>query len=317
VIVPAFRAEATLPALFEALARQTLPRELFEVILVDDGSPDGTAAVAERAGARVLRQRNAGPAAARNLGAREARGAILVFTDADCAPEPDFLERLLAPFADARVAATKGAYLSRQRPLVARFVQLEYEERYDRMAAAQARAGGIDFIDTYAAAFRREAFLGAGGFDESFPNASVEDQELSFRLAERGAVMKFVPEARVFHLHAASMRAYARKKAKIGFWKVAVLRRHPGKAVRDTHTPQLLKLQILLTVLPPVFLLTTIPFVLRALRRDLAVALAAPFLLYVRAVALGLGVAWGLAKGVRLERASEPARAPEPGHGVP
>lgn len=306
VIVPAYRAERTLPALFAALARQTLPRVDFETIVIDDGSPDATAAVAERAGARVLRQANRGPAAARNAGARAAAADLLVFTDADCEPEKDFLERLLAPFQDPRVVAAKGAYYSRQRELVARFVQIEYEEKYDRMAARQAADGGIDFVDTYAAAFRREAFLEAGGFDEAFPQASVEDQELSFRLARAGKHMRFVPEARVWHLHAATLRDYARKKRKIARWKVAVLRRHPGKALRDSHTPQSLKLQMALALVPPLFLLATLPFFLRALRRDAAVAAAAPALLYVRAVALALGLLEGIARGTRLR---EPAPA--------
>ncbi|HVY61760.1 MAG TPA: glycosyltransferase [Planctomycetota bacterium] len=307
VIIPAYRAERTLPATLAALDRQTVPRAHFEVIVVDDGSPDRTPELAEKAGARVLRQANAGPAAARNRGAREAAGEVLVFTDSDCEPEADFLERLLAPLADPAVAATKGAYFSRQREVVARFVQVEYEEKYDRMAALQAREGGIDFVDTYALAVRRADFEAAGGFDAAFPSASVEDQEFGFRLAAAGRRMRFVPEARVWHTHAASLAGYARKKWKIGYWKVAVLRRHPGKAVRDSHTPQSLKLQMLLAPLPPLFLLATLPFVARALRRDPLVALAAPFLLYVRAVALGLGLAWGLATGVRL-----PESAPEP-----
>jgi cellulose synthase/poly-beta-1,6-N-acetylglucosamine synthase-like glycosyltransferase len=306
VIVPAYCAERTLPALFDALDRQSLPRADFEVIVVDDGSPDKTAAIAERRGAKVIRQARAGPAAARNRGAREAAGELLVFTDADCAPAPDFLERLTAPFSNSAVAATKGAYLSNQKELVARFVQLEYEEKYDRMARAQARSGGIDFVDTYAAAFRRADFFEAGGFDEGFPDASVEDQELSFRLAARGKNMRFVPEARVWHLHAASLCAYARKKRKIGFWKVALLRRHPEKAVRDSHTPQSLKLQMALLLLPPIFLFATIPFFLRAFRRDLAVALAAPFLLYVRAAALGWGLVTGAMRGAKLPERLSP-----------
>lgn len=300
MVVPAYLAEQSLPGLLAALRRQTLPPDRVETIVVDDGSPDATGAVAEREGVRVLRQRHLGPAAARNGGARAARGEILVFTDADCEPAPDCLEQLLGPFADPQVVATKGAYATRQRELVARLVQLEYEEKYARMARWQAARGGIDFVDTYAAAFRRAEFLAAGGFDESFPGPSVEDQELAFRLWAAGARMRFVPEARVWHRHAATLAAYARKKWRIGYWKVAVLRRHPGKALRDAHTPQLLKLQLALAPLPPLFLLAAVPFVLRCLRRDPAAALLAPVFLYVRALALGLGVAAGVTAGVRL-----------------
>src|SRR5437868_6703450 len=93
VIVPTYRAERTIPALLAALARQTVPAADFETIVVDDGLPDETAALAERAGARVLRQQNRGPAAARNAGSRAAAADLLVFTDADCEPEEDFLAR--------------------------------------------------------------------------------------------------------------------------------------------------------------------------------------------------------------------------------
>ncbi|MBI2467113.1 MAG: glycosyltransferase [Candidatus Rokubacteria bacterium] len=221
------------------------------------------------------------------------------------------MERLVAPLlADAAAAGAKGAYLSRQPELVARFVQLEYEERYARMARWQAAVGGIDFVDTYAAAFRRVEFLAAGGFEESLRIDS--DQEFSFRLAAAGRRLVFTPAARVVHQgHAASLAAYARKKYAIGYWKAAVLRRHPTKALRDSHTPQLLKPQLALAPLPPLFLLPTLPFVVRALPRDLAVALAAPVLLWVRALALGLGLAVGFVRGARLP-ATPPGGAPLP-----
>ncbi len=338
VVVPAHRAEATLGACLDALGRQTLAASRLEVIVVDDASPDGTAALAEARGARVLRQpARRGPAAARNAGVRAARAPIVVFTDADCEPDPGFVEAIIAPLlADAGVCGAKGAYRSQQRPLVARFVQAEYEDRYDRMARERDR---IDFIDTYAAAFRRADLLAVGGFDEGFPDASVEDQELAFRLAARGARLVFRPEAVVrHHGHADSLERYARKKFRIGFWKVAVLGRHPGKAVRDSHTPQVLKAQVVLAAaigaalaggavraalaglagafapfaaLLGIFLLTTLPFAAKALRRaGPDVAAAAPYLLLLRAWALGLGLFWGLVKRPRLAR---PAPAPAAG----
>ena len=102
----------------------------------------------------------------------------------------------------------------------------------------------IDFVDTYSAAYRRDIFLANGGFDSTFPTASVEDQEFSFRLAEKGYRLVFVPAAKVFHRHNHTLSAYIRRKFLIGYWKVLVTRRHPGRAVRDSHTPQALKLQM-------------------------------------------------------------------------
>ncbi|HBP22416.1 MAG TPA: glycosyl transferase family 2 [Planctomycetes bacterium] len=273
------------------------------VIVVDDGSVDDTAAVARAAGAEVLRGAGEGPAKARNLGVAAAASDLIVFVDADCTPRPGFLAALLEPFADAQVGGVKGAYETEQRELVARFVQIEYEERYARMA----RRRWIDFVDTYAAAYRREVLEEVGGFDERYRLPSTEDQELSFRVVERGYRLCFVAQARVGHLHAASLWGYARKKAKIGYYKVATLRRHPGKALEDSHTPGTLKAQLLLAPLAAVpllgapaaltFLASALPLTRRALRRDPMVGLVAPGLIFVRALALGAGVvAGGLAE---------------------
>jgi cellulose synthase/poly-beta-1,6-N-acetylglucosamine synthase-like glycosyltransferase len=320
VIVPAYNAAHTIGRCLEALAQQTLPRDCYEVIVVDDGSADETGVqVREQPGVRLLVQAHAGPAAARNLGVQHAQGELVLFTDADCEPAPDWIEQISAPFGrqslpagEGLVAGAKGAYLTRQRALVARFVQIEYEERYERMA----RLATVDFVDTYSAAYRRDIFVETGGFDTSFPVASVEDQEFSFRLAGQGYRLVFVPQARVYHWgHPGSLGAYWRRKLRIGFWKVKVLRRHPAKLWRDSHTPQSLKAQMALLagggvclvggcIWPPLawgagvaaalFLVTALPFLVMAWSKDHVVALVSPPLLAVRALALGMGMLAGL-----------------------
>ncbi len=306
VVIPAYNAERTLPHALKALQQQTVPTTLFEVIVVDDGSNDHTAAVAERFGVRVIRQANRGPAAARNAGVEVAQGEIVLFTDADCIPCPDWVERMVAPFADPQIVGTKGAYLTRQRAWMARFVQQEYEDRYDRMR----RFRYIDFVDTYSAAYRRDVFLANGGFDPIFPTASVEDQEFSFRLAQKGYKMVFVPEARVYHEHDTTLKAYARRKFFIGYYKALLARWLPERLITDTHTPPVLKLQLLLMALILVLLplalwwplarvglLATVlafygsalPFLSKIARRDPGILLPALGYLPVRALALGTG----------------------------
>jgi len=319
VVVPAYNAAETLPSCLAALANQTCPASDYELIVVDDGSTDGTADIARAAGVQVITQSNAGPAAARNRGAAAARGELLLFTDSDCAPTPGWIAALIAAFADPRVAGAKGAYLTHQRGIVPRFTQLEYQERYDRMAGAET----IDFIDTYSAAYRRDIFLANRGFDTVFPIA--EDQEFSFRLAEKGYRLAFVSEAQVYHRHNPTVRAYVRRKFLIGYWKALLARWHPGRMIKDSHTPQTLKLQMglaaallggllvgasvsllmghlwslgfaVVAISALAFLASTGPFLVKVWARDRRVLAPALGLLWVRALALGCGFALGLVR---------------------
>lgn len=317
VVVPAFEASATIERCVRALSAQTLPRDLYEIIVVDDGSSDDTASRARKAGARVLRlARNMGPAAARNAGVAIARGETVVFTDADCEPTEQFLAALTEHLRDPDVGGSKGVYLSRQRALIARFVQLEYESRYHHTA----RHNALDFVDTYACCFRRADIMRIGGFDSRL--RACEDQEMSFRLADAGVRVRFAPDARTYHLHCEDLWGYWHKKFSIARWKVKVLRYHPGKVLHDSHTPQSLKVEIAtayaicialtycavlhrreLTWLPLGAALCTYlpligPFVARAARHDPTLALAAPAILFGRDLALGAGLGAGLLEAI-------------------
>lgn len=311
VVVPAYNAEDTLPACLDALQHQTLAPD--EIILVDDGSSDETAAIArEYDGVTVLSQKNQGPAAARNLGVRRASGDIVLFTDADCAPAPQWAEALTSIFDECDdIVGAKGTYRTRQQGLVPRFVQEEYAFKYKRMAGRDT----IDFIDTYSAAYRRDIFLQNGGFQAVFPVASVEDQEFSFRLARKGYRMVFVPDAVVYHQHDKNIFEYFRRKHGIGYWKAFLLRWLPEKTFSDSHTPASQRWQIPLLGLagilgtaglfwPPAwvpavlllvaFYLTAIPLFSHIAHEDRSVLQVAPVLLVCRATALGIGLCAGL-----------------------
>jgi len=104
------------------------------VIVVDDGSTDETSGIAERHDVTLVRQPPRGAAAARNRGVAASEGEIVLFTDADCVPDTNWIAEMVRSFGDPEVVGAKGVYRTRQKEIVARFVQCEYEERYELMA---------------------------------------------------------------------------------------------------------------------------------------------------------------------------------------
>ena len=326
IIIPTFNGASRIGNCLDALLKQGEKADM-QILVVNDGSTDKTVDVVARySGVRLINQVNAGPAAARNRGANEANGSIILFTDDDCVPTSDWLSSMISAFDDKEVFGAKGAYRTAQKSVVARFVQIEYEDRYRLMA----RLDSIDFIDTYSAGFRRDHFLEMNGYDTSFPVACAEDIELSYRMSARGWKMKFVPTAIVYHTHPDTLWGYLKKKYKFAFWRVLAVCKNPSKAVKDSHTPQLMKLQLLfapvllvaagldLALRPAVpasilvigvFFVGALPFTVRAIVKDPVVGLLCPALLALRACAQMVGVLAGLIRAFR-KPIEVPAKSP-------
>jgi cellulose synthase/poly-beta-1,6-N-acetylglucosamine synthase-like glycosyltransferase len=306
IVIPAYNVESTIGACLDALIAQATPDT--EIIVVDDGSTDTTRAVAEAKGVRVITQSNRGAAAARNTGVQHARGDLVLFLDADSVPDAHWLAKLSAPFADANVVGASGQKKTRQKNLWARYIQAEYDYRYDRLAAHRT----IDFIDSSTAAYRRDIFLANGGFDPTLLDA--EDVEFSFRLAERGYAMILVRDAIVWHTHPASLSEFLRRKYRYALWRARVYARFPHKVVADTRTPPSQKFQIALAFLLIPFTLasvvwnsfwfvlfgmlvlfgvTTLSFVAYCWRISKALALVVPLILFLAAYAGSAGILVG------------------------
>lgn len=311
VIIPAYNASITLSNCLSSLMEQDCAEE-YEVIVVDDGSSDQTPDIARGfKGVTLIQQENAGPAKARNNGVSHAKGDIVLFTDSDCTPAGNWISEMIRPFKeDPEVVGVKGAYRTGQKEITARFIQFEYENKYRYMMKERY----IDFIDTYSAGFKKDVFLEMNGYNTDFPVACAEDVELSYRLSEKGHKMVFNPDAIVSHIHPDSPLDYLKKKYKFAYWRMLAFKLNPGKAVKDSHTPQLMKFQILFPpaiiaaaalslissslaylslLLIALFILTTLGFVLRVLKSDTVVGLLAPAFLFLRAAAQFLGVTAG------------------------
>ena len=200
VIVPARNCAGMLDQSLSALIASTLPRERWELIVVDDGSTDETAAAAGAFADRVLRIPDGprGPAAARNRGAEVAQGEFLVFVDADVCVTAEVLAQLVDAFgSDEHIAAVFGAYDTEPRApgMVSQYRNLlhHYVHLVNRGDAETFWAG--------CGAVRRSAFLAVGMFDEQrFPRPQIEDIELGYRLVANGDRILLRPEIQGKHL---------------------------------------------------------------------------------------------------------------------
>ncbi len=210
IVVPVFDAEATLAGCLESVLGQSLPREEFEVLVVDNGSSDATRAVAERYPVRTLFEPIATSYAARNRGAEAARGDVLAFLDADCRAKPDWLEEGL------RALAASGAAIAAGEVRTEATASAPLAETYDRLKfLRQARSTSRKRAAATANLFvRRAAFDAAGGFDPGL--VSGGDEDLCHRAVALGHGIVSAPRAVVRHAPRRTLAAIARKSFRVG-----------------------------------------------------------------------------------------------------
>jgi glycosyltransferase involved in cell wall biosynthesis len=182
VVIPAYNARHTLPACLQALAASGIAP--LEYLVVDDGSTDNTAEIARKSGAKVVTtEGRKGPAHARNVGVREAKGDVIFFIDADVCVRPDTLSRVSATFAnDPGVDAVIGSYDDSPRE---QDVLSMYRNLMHRYVHQNGRREATTFWSG-CGAIRRKVFLEYNGFDEGYGRPAIEDIELGSRLAAGG-----------------------------------------------------------------------------------------------------------------------------------
>lgn len=200
IVVPTCRRADTLRGTLDALFAIDYPQEALELIVVDDGMDAATADLVEslRGGpvqTKLLRQAGRGAATARNAGARIAEGDVLLFCDDDMIVGKDHVELHLATraaYGEAMIGGTRwyspASLAALEATPFGRF-RVELERRFSTSLAERRLNGSCVETVTLSAcdlSIGREAFWQVGGFDESFPFAGAEDQDLSTRAARAG-----------------------------------------------------------------------------------------------------------------------------------
>lgn len=191
VVIPVRDGAASLPALLESLDAQTLARDRFEVVVVDNSSRDETAQIARDMGARVVSEPIPNRSRARNAGVAAAASDFIAFTDADCVAEPGWLEALLACRGkDAMVAGPVHVTTGDPPGAVERFESLW---RFGQ--EAWVRDG---WAATANLAAERHALEAVGGFDVEYRHIG-EDVDLCLRARAAGFTLGWCPDAAVSH----------------------------------------------------------------------------------------------------------------------
>lgn len=192
VVVPTYNQADLLRECLRSLTQQSLPHDRYEVVVVDDGSTDGTQAVLAEFGPPVRSIRfpaNRGRSAARNVGIRDADATLVVLVDSDIVVRPDFLQSHL------RTHRQAGPGILSRGPVI------DVESiAFARKGAVPRLAPSPAYLTTANAAVEKTALLQAGLFDETFPGYGWEDFELGFRLRRLGIRRVFCSQAVAFHV---------------------------------------------------------------------------------------------------------------------
>ena len=218
VVIATYNRPGPLSDCLRALAVQALPRDRFEVIVVDDGGDGDLAEVCsafERDLQIVLEKKvNGGPASARNHGAEVANGRWLAFTDDDCEPSADWLAGLERVFEHSPRAMAGGHTHNRLRDQlfsqasqdIIDLVYMHYNAREDQAL----------FLTANNMALPREDFLKMGGFDAEFSAGTAEDRELCERWLQAGQRIVYEPGLEVYHSHHLDFRSFFRQHFNYG-----------------------------------------------------------------------------------------------------
>ena len=219
LIIPTLNGAKDLPALMTRLKNQTVPPD--EIIVVDSASTDGTAQLAEQLGAKVIEieRKDFDHGGTRDMALRRSRGELVLFMTQDALPvDEHYIEHLIAPFDDPRVAAVGGRQVPK--PDARPFERLVREHNYPAHtrvwdASAIGQMGVRAFlISDVCSAYRRSDYLNAGGFDH--PIMTNEDMLMAQRLLEAGHMLCYCGAAAVYHSHNMTLSQQYRRNYIVG-----------------------------------------------------------------------------------------------------
>jgi len=222
-VVVAVRRDPRIYRLLDSLLRQTVPRQAFEIIVVENGSSEFADVITIGSGAvRYLHTKEGNMAAARNLGLNAATGQYLLLTDADCVAQHDWIERMIARLQEGACAAIGGSIL--------KLAPKTWTQRYGitvvdgQAALSYLPALPLPYVAGANAAFLTAAVRQVGGFDERLKSGN--DVDICYQLGLHGYDVGLAPQAIVFHEDRATVHAHFRRFREYAVYQVLLFAKY-------------------------------------------------------------------------------------------
>ena len=270
IVIPVLDRAGELGRCLHSIGAIDYPQEKLQVIVVDDGSRDDSAAVARRLGATVVSSGGVrrGPAAARNVGAAVAGGEILAFIDSDCTASSGWLAELVPVFRDPKIAAVGGMVEG----MCSACAVDRYEAVMSSLSLGSRERFGNSGDDTFYLPscnllVRRQVFLSVDGFEDSMHVG--EDVDLTWRLRDAGWTIAYLPAGNIKHEHRSTLRRFMSRRFDYGTSEGMLQKLHPRRR-KLFVLPPLLGAVLALALLAPLFGWWLVPAAFGLLAADAA-----------------------------------------------
>jgi cellulose synthase/poly-beta-1,6-N-acetylglucosamine synthase-like glycosyltransferase len=254
ILIPACNEELVIGRILRRMLELTYPRDRLQIVVVDDGSTDGTGRIADQYAEnhpqievihRSCSEGRRGKASALNAGLKKVNGEIVLCFDADYFPRRNIVEQLVREFADPKVGGVQGrvTVLNEPKNIVTRLVALERIGGYRVDQEARSSLGLTTQFGGTAGGFRRSLLDALGGWDETM---LAEDTDITFRVYLAGYVIRYVNEAECYEEAVESWRAYWRQRYRWSRGHMEVAFKHFGAVLKSRQLGTRSKIDALL-----------------------------------------------------------------------
>jgi len=244
VVIPTYNRKDMLKECLESLFNQTYPKDKYEIIVVNDGSTDGTEEVLKEYAKKApcafkwLTQQNKGSYAARNLGIKNAGGEIICFTDDDCIADKRWLEELVKGFTDEGIGGVGGRIIAyNPKTMLEKYVEMDQ--------ASEIR----EPLYTCNAAYKKGVLERVRGFDSYFRSGG--DVDMSIRVTLEGYKLKYASDAIIYHKHRETLKGLIKQRYNYGIGTAVLSKKYRYSLIfTQSIIIELLRLLYLVVALP-------------------------------------------------------------------